>query len=290
MPTANRALTIVTGASENHATPLLNLLFSLDRYEPGTRVVVYDLGLSKRTLGILRRQRRRVVPFRFADYPDHVGADNLRTYAWKPAMVQEVLRSEGLPLLYLDAGDLVHERLDRVRRELVEKGLYSPTSGDDLATWCHPATLEAMQVESELLGLRNRNAALVGFGATPLGRALIEDWFAAAMRPEIICPPGSSRQNHRFDQSVLTVLFYRASRSRGIALTDERLGISTHNDRRGFNAMCDFIRTPAPPDALPRPKRQGRRAAARKQKRRTGPLRRLWRKVGRLLRGAAARP
>jgi len=40
-----------------------------------------------------------------ADYPPHVGADRLRTYTWKPAMVHESQR-EGMPLLYLDAGDL----------------------------------------------------------------------------------------------------------------------------------------------------------------------------------------
>ncbi|MGH6892935.1 MAG: DUF1647 domain-containing protein [Dongiaceae bacterium] len=284
-------LTIVTAASENHARPLLNLLFSLDRYEPATRVVVYDLGLSERTLDVLHRQRRTVVPFRFADYPRHVGEQignkRLRTYAWKPALIHEVLRKEGLPLLYLDAGDLVHERLDRVRQELARTSIYTPTSGGTLADWCHRGMLAAMRVEPEILHDLNRSAGLVGFGASDLAREIAEDWFAAAMQPEVICPPGADLKNHRFDQAVLSVLLARAQRGRGLVLTDDNLGISVHNDGMSFANVTAFIQQPPGPrpaeqkrvrPIMPQPKRP----------RRKPPLRRLWRRIKRMLRGRNA--
>jgi len=227
---AEGKLTIVTGASENHARPLLNLLESLGRYEPDTRVVVYDLGLAPKTARKLRKRGHHLVPFRFADYPAHVDPENLKTYAWKPAMVHEVLLEYGLPLLYLDAGDLVHERLDRVRAAMTRIGFYSPHSEATIETWCHPLTAAALAVEPDILAARNRNAAAIGFADCPLGRELEAAWYELSMRPEVICPPGSSRANHRFDQTVLSVLLTRAIRDRRLDPVSSWLGFSLHND------------------------------------------------------------
>ena len=47
-------LTIVTGASSNHFRCLRNLLDSIQRFEPTTRTIVYDLGLSPAELRELR--------------------------------------------------------------------------------------------------------------------------------------------------------------------------------------------------------------------------------------------
>ena len=227
---ADSGLLIVTGASQNHARALLHLLESLDRDEPDARVVVYDLGLARKIAARLRSAGRHLVGFRFDRYPPHVTSARLETYAWKPAMVHEVLLEYGLPLLYLDAGDLVHERLDRVRAEIAGVGFYSPRSHGTIKTWCHPLTVTALGIEPDILKVRNRNAAIVGFGDCPLARALAVAWYEQSMRPEVICPPGSSRANHRFDQTILSVLLARAIRRHGLAATGKRLGISVHND------------------------------------------------------------
>ena len=237
------ALTIVTGASQNHARPLLNLLMSLDRYESGTRVIVYDLGLSPGVLKILRQRQRTVVPFRFEDYPAHVDRHNLLTYAWKPAIVQEVVQAYGFPMLWLDAGDLVHEPLDRIRAEIARVGFYSPLSGGTIADWTHPAALQAMRVEPELLGEMNRNGAIIGFGDHPLGRDLAESWYEASMVAENICPPGTTDQNHRFDQAILSILIARLRRRHGLTLTERHLDVTTHNDRLSREEAKAFVRT-----------------------------------------------
>jgi hypothetical protein len=227
---ADGKLTIVTGASQNHARPLRHLLESLDRHEPGTRVIVYDLGLARGTAARLRGDGRRLVRFRFEDYPPHVDAANLLTYAWKPAIVREAMLAYGLPLLWLDAGDLVHERLDRVRAEMARIGFHSPRSDGTIEKWCHPSTITALQIEPDILRMRNRNGAMVGFADSPLARELACAWYDLSMRPEVICPPGSSRDNHRQDQTVLSVLLARTVRDHRLEPADTLLGISKHND------------------------------------------------------------
>jgi hypothetical protein len=246
---AEDRLTIVTGASENHAHALFHLLESLDRYEPGTRVVVYDLGLARKTAARLRGDGRQLVRFRFDDYPPHVDPANLRTYAWKPAIVREVLLEYGLPLLWLDAGDLVHGRLDRVRAEMARIGFYSPRSGGTIETWCHPSTISALGIEPDILTARNRNGALVGFADCPLGRALAIAWFEQSMRPEVICPRGSSRDNHRQDQTVLSVLLVRAIRDHGLEPLNTHLDISQHNDRLFHHEALYYMQCDAAMDS-----------------------------------------
>ncbi|HEY1383839.1 MAG TPA: DUF1647 domain-containing protein [Dongiaceae bacterium] len=238
---ADGKLTIVTGASQNHARVLFHLLESLDRYEPHTKVVVYDLGLARRTAARLRRDGRHLVRFRFDDYPPHVDAMNLHTYAWKPAIVREAMLAYGPPLLWLDAGDLVHERLDRVRAELARIGFYCPHSSGTIDAWCHSLTISALGIEPDILATRNRNGAMIGFGDQPLARALLCAWYEQSMRPEVICPPGSSRDNHRQDQTVLSVLLARVIRDHQLDPADTRLGISTHNDRLSHREVLHYM-------------------------------------------------
>src|SRR5262249_566990 len=58
---------LVTGASSNHFSPLKNLLYSLSLFEPKSRVLVYDLGLSLPELEELAASGREIRRFRFED-------------------------------------------------------------------------------------------------------------------------------------------------------------------------------------------------------------------------------
>jgi len=219
-------LCVVTGADSSHFGPLRNLLMSLELFEPSTRVVVWDLGLTDEERAALEgRELRR---FNFEAYPPHV-AMAARSYAWKPIAVAEVLHELGGGVLWLDAGDLIHARLHRVRSLLAAEGFWSPASSGTIYRWTHPQTLAALGAGPELLDRRNRNGAIVG--VTLRAAALVDAWRAAALDPNVITPPGSSRDNHRQDQAVLSVLAYQWQPRLGYALEDSRLEVSVHNDR-----------------------------------------------------------
>ncbi len=225
-------LVIVTAADGSHFGPLRNLLYSLELFEPMARVILYDLGLGAAAIDDLRttwaRDGREIRRFPFEKHPPHVGMA-ARSYAWKPVIVDEVLRELGGAVLWLDAGDLVHARLHRIRAVLAGEGFYSPRSSGTVGQWTHPLTLKALDAGEELLERPNRNAAIVGVTLRAAG--LVEMWRACALDPDVITPPGSSRDNHRQDQALLTVLAYQFQRRYGYALEDARLDVSIHNDR-----------------------------------------------------------
>jgi len=227
------SLTIVTGADSSHFGPLRNLLLSLEYFEQAAHVVVWDLGLTAEEREELEEEREGLEAlelrrFPFEAHPPHV-AMAARSYAWKPIAVAEVMHDRGGAVLWLDAGDLVHAPLRRARGVLEREGFWSPASSGTVRRWTHPATLAALEAGPELLDRRNRNAAIVGF--TLRGAPVLEAWHAAALDPAVITPPGSSRDNHRQDQAVLTVLAYQYQPRIGYVLEDARLEVSTHNDK-----------------------------------------------------------
>ena len=57
------------------------------------------------------------------------------------------------------------------------------------------------------------------------------------MDKNCIAPAGATLKNHRFDQAVLTVLAYQFADRSGIRLEDQRLDISTHNDRLSLDEV-----------------------------------------------------
>jgi hypothetical protein len=238
-------LFIVTGASSNHFACLKNLLFSLSTFEADTSVVVYDLGLQSEELGELKRDHRcDVRRFPYENYPPHVNlAIHRRSCAWKPIIIADLLAETGGSVLWLDAGNLVHQRLDQTRKLLAEYGLCSPRSTGFITKWTHAGTLQYLDAGPDLLNLGNRNAAIVGFAPEHKGiKALAERWKACALDADCITPAGATWQNHRFDQAVLSVLIAQFQKKHRCVLPDRLPEISAHNDHLSLEEVRKKLR------------------------------------------------
>jgi hypothetical protein len=228
------ALTLVTAASSNHFRCLKNLLLTISVFEPDTRTIVYDLGLTPREAASLRKERWEVRRFPFKDHPSHLNVRIERgQYAWKPVIVADTLREVGGMVLWLDAGNLLHAPLTCIRQVLHRHGVYTPISGGDIRQWTHPGTLRYLRAANDLLAKPNRNAACVGLNVAKPGILhLAERLESCALDPRCIAPPGSNRLNHRQDQAVLSVLVYQFQKRYRYVLVDEWLGVSAQNDHR----------------------------------------------------------
>lgn len=226
-------LTLVTGASSNHFDCLKNLLYSISISEPKTPLLVYDLGLEAGELNHLKLQGYEVRRFPYENYPPHFDIRvDAGVYAWKPIIIAGVMRERGA-VLWLDAGDLVLRRLNRIRKILNEQGVYTPISSGDIQRWTHPGTLQYLQAAPHLLSRQNRNAAVVGLNPAFAGiNELVEAWEAGALNQNCIAPPGWTALNHRWDQAVLSVLLYQFQERYRFHLVDELMDISIHNDGR----------------------------------------------------------
>lgn len=272
------ALTIVTGASSNHYHCLRHLLDSLDHHEDAP-VVVYDLGLSEAESKALRAAGRHVVRFAFERYPAFFGtqAKKRSPCCWKPPLVRETLEATDGAVLWLDAGNLVHERLDRVRRVLAKTGFYSPASAGDIARFTHPQVLAALEASPDILADRNRSGATIGFGRNEVGLEMSRIWRDCALKQEIMWPHDWTKTRWRSDQAILSVLAAQFRRRHGFELINRPLGISAHNDSLSRREARRFMKCS--------PEGGARQALDNWEARRRRPTYRLWRAVKQLLRG-----
>jgi hypothetical protein len=217
-------LIVVTAASSNHFGALRQMLESLRRLE--ARVECYDIGLTPEEVRALPRWDGCFYHrFDYAAHPPHMDvAVSAGEYAWKPVVVAEVVertRSGDDPsdVLWADAGCYFHSLQPMADRLREAGGLWVRPSTGVMRQWTHPLMFDYLGVDPNAYGdKRNADATLVGFAvgsaAPPDGEAVYRNivlpWKACALVKDCIAPTGSSRRNHRQDQSVLSYLVHRA--------------------------------------------------------------------------------
>ena len=207
-------LVIITGADSSHFQSLLQLLASLRRHEPGTRVVVFDLGLTKleRTHLYAVFTAAEVRNFEYVQFPDHF---NIKVekgqYAWKPVILSDALTEFKCTVCWMDAGNIVTAPLTWLRRITNKLGIYSSRTSGAIRDWTHPGTLQYLGASGGLIDRHNLCGACVAASYQNIGaRRIIERWKECALVKECIAPAGSSRANHRQDQAVLSVLAHKS--------------------------------------------------------------------------------
>ena len=113
-----------------------------------------------------------------------------------------------------------------------------------IAQWTHPTTLAHFGVEEKGAGVRLRkyrmlSAGIVGLQYERRGvREMIQAWAACAHDAFCIAPPGSSRANHRQDQSALSILAARFGYSE---LIDIRQATSRSTSRVSTSVMMEVM-------------------------------------------------
>jgi hypothetical protein len=204
----------VTGVSSNHFHVLIAFLQDYKSKSRNIPLFTYDLGLTVAEVAFLRTNYpwTTLRTFNFTHHlPRYDKGVALREYAWKPIIIKEMLDTTASVVLWLDSGDRLTE-LDTLQNvfSLIERdGHVTTVSGGTTRTWVHPATLAFLNASG--LNVRMCNAAIVGFDMRAYEK-VVRPWAECARRDVCIAPPGSSRENHRQDQAVLTVLLYQAGR------------------------------------------------------------------------------
>ncbi len=240
----NADLVVVTAASSNHFGALVQMLTSLRDLD--ARVECYDIGLTAAEAAALPRWPRAI--HRTFDYDAHPAymqvTVNAGEYAWKPVIVAEVVdrvraSAEPCDVLWADAG-CYFESIDVIKARIAATGLWVRRSAGTMREWTHPGMFAWLGADPDAYGAKiNADATLVGFSlgsasapdaAEQLYQGLVVPWRDCAMAKECIAPAGSSRKNHRQDQSVLSYLVHRE----GYPFADDEpreLGVRTKCDR-----------------------------------------------------------
>tara|TARA_X000000950_G_scaffold103970_1_gene131198 strand:+ start:2116 stop:3285 length:1170 start_codon:yes stop_codon:yes gene_type:complete len=231
-------LTIVTGSDFTHFQSIKNLLNSILENEASSKIIVYDLGFTQSQSRFLIQNFKNINlrKFDFEKYPKFfsersIEDNKLGAYAWKSAIVNEVMSQNDGLILWLDAGDIVTKKLTLIKVVLTSQGIYTPKSAGKIKDWTHPKTIELFNFENLNENKRNLASGMIGFNNNNLlAKKIVNEWFEASKNKELISPEGSNRANHRQDQSLLTLICYKFQSIKLTPSTHKIFGIKVHQD------------------------------------------------------------
>ena len=231
----------VSGISANHFDEAHDMIGSIQKHMPGTKIIIYNLGLEKRQLRqICRMCNVELRHFDFDFYPSHITPYNLKTYAWKPVIVGNVSREYEI-VMWADASVRLKTSLEDfvfpyfLTAELTFVG-HPNIPGNKIVQMTHDSTIKHLNVTREMLkGLPVIEANSDVFWLTRNVKKLVDEWRDCAMVRDCIAPLGSTTGHlplckmwmggpeattftgcHRFDQSVLNIVIFK-NHGRGVA-------------------------------------------------------------------------
>tara|TARA_B100001093_G_C26859867_1_gene1029479 strand:- start:12819 stop:14075 length:1257 start_codon:yes stop_codon:yes gene_type:complete len=207
---------IVTGSDSYFFNTLKQLLNNLIDQNFINKICVYDLGMSVGQIAELSEKYKSITitKFNFSSNKEFISKRDthgtLGAYAWKPNIVwQELKKSEG-KVIWLDSANLINKKFLYVLIVLTCKGFFSPMSAKRVRDLTHISTIKALQLPDKFLNKRNLTGGFVGFDwQNDKSRELASLWRDKSNVEELIIPRESNKFNHRWDQSLLTVLNYK---------------------------------------------------------------------------------
>ena len=206
---------IVTGASNNHYLTLINMINSFINHAIEHNLIVYNLGLDSDKWEYLQNlfinnSNIEYKIFDYSKYPDWFNINiQAGQYAWKPTIIYNtMLENTNKIIVWMDSGNLILQNLKPLEEFILNNGIYSVESSGDIKQWTHPKTIEYLNCY--WIDEINKNAACLGFNTSMnFVKDFILEFYNCSQIKDCIAPNGSSRKNHRQDQAVFTILFYK---------------------------------------------------------------------------------
>eukprot|EP00501_MAST-03F_sp_TOSAG23-6_P000719 GSMAST32.ASY1.ANO1.747.1 assembled CDS len=218
---------------------LENFVGSIHENAPGRTVVVYDLGLPAQLATRIRYLWKWVIlkSFPFEDYPPHVR--DLSNFAWKPIVMHMAL-IQYPSIIFLDSGVEVVGPLAKIDASIHSKGHWFVSQEGLHTDWkccgkvlelTHPKTILELQTDAKTIG---GDAIMCAGGLQGYTRD-------CAHRLACIAPTGSNSSNHRFDQSVFSILV-TINGFGGDIHRDEKYWSNPGNGARGMLGSIIYLR------------------------------------------------
>ena len=210
-------LTIVTATDQIFFESLIQLLENIRYHEKEIPIVVYNLGINEsqyKTLLNKKFNNLNIKDFDFSSFPkfysERDSFNRLGQYAWKSSIINKELILSKKQVLWFDTGNLITKKLTLIRIIISALGVFSPISAGSIINWTHKDTLNYLNTEKSIYKKRNLTGGIVAFDwQNQNARNLSKEWKDYCSVEECIAPKGSSRDNHRQDQSILSILKYK---------------------------------------------------------------------------------
>ncbi|NER20752.1 MAG: DUF1647 domain-containing protein [Symploca sp. SIO1B1] len=206
---------IITAANSPYFWGLENLVGSIHFWAPEQQIIIYNLGLNQDLIEEINTWKNTSIVNRFLpkNVPEHCKV--IHYYAWKPLAIYHAIHHHQ-SLLWVDAGSDFRAPLTTLQSHLEQDGhLFVQGQDLDMTLMSHDGCYEAMGTKKAYFqGKQHFAGNLQGYVQNGKAHKLIlEPLYRNALNRDCIAPPGSNLTNHRFDQTVLSILIYQSELS-----------------------------------------------------------------------------
>ena len=253
---------IITAANNSYILTLIDFInaFMQMNLNPAS-LVVYDLGLSeqnyKQLLNLQQNFNFSIEKLDYSEYPEHVDLNKFNglycSYAFKPIVIYNEAQcheNTGKVLIWMDSANRFNINSFNDIYNLVKKnGIYTPISNGagtiEAIELNHPDTCALFgvsQVEHKQL-LSSISANLIGLDySTVAGKTIIDEWYEKSLLKDFIMPEGSSRNNHRQDQTVLSIIMYLYEKNNNVRFDKHGVnGITFWNKKDNITMQPGYL-------------------------------------------------
>ena len=216
-------LVVVTCASSNHFRESKDMIASVQKYLPHSKILFYDLGLTERErLEVRNYCNVELRPVSWDKYPPH--AKSLMKYAWKPLVINEVAAEYDL-IMYGDASvRMLSPDIGPVLGSLIEVPFLSLPGSSKIISYTHDGMISYLKYPPSRKDMVNWGTLQGGSWIMLLNQDMKENvlkpWVDCALHEQCIAPSGSAVSPcrnrikkigeyigcHRFDQSALNIV------------------------------------------------------------------------------------
>jgi len=237
---------IITAADDRYINTLKNFIesFTLDM----NKLIVYNLGLNDENNNIIYELNKIYSfcfkKFEYENYPDHVDIKKYNglfcSYAFKPIIIYNEANNiinEGKNIIWMDSANRFDKHsIEMICSAVIKIGIYSPIAVNantiETIELNHIDCINHYNISHEehiqLLPFRSANLIAINYKSS-CGFSILNDWYQASLNKNIISPNNSSRNNHRQDQSILSILMYLYEKNNNIVFDKENFNVSFWN-------------------------------------------------------------
>ena len=237
----NRKIIFASASDETHFKYLIKLVDKFSKFKKKNtpaRFIVYDLGLSMEQKDILdKNELVELRVFNFKKYPDfyswRLKNHNFKIggFAWKPAILVDLIDESADYLVWFDSANLFNKNLFLFKLFIETNGFISFYSSGNIKRWTHESVLKKLNIQNnkKFLMSKNLTGGIVGFNLRNENSVdFLYKWNELCSNVNYIFPKESNIDNHRHDQAMLSILFYKTFNFKLISHS-KFLGISTQN-------------------------------------------------------------
>jgi len=205
----------ITAANSHYFNGLMNLVGSIHFWSPDRKIVIFNLGLTYRQIKEINKWNNAALVNNWlsSDLPEHCRV--IHIYAWKPVIINHAIKQHS-SILWIDAGSDIRAPVAEIQNHIDQDGHFFVQGQDtDMTLMSHDNCYRSMGTRKALFQRKEHFAGnLQGYKRRSQAHNMILDpLYLCALNPECIAPEGSDLSNHRFDQTLLSILIYQSGLS-----------------------------------------------------------------------------